>query len=314
MPSNSLFAPWQLQYVHSSSAPSEAPSADSFGGMRLPGVPALLPVAVVVSNPVLLLATARRTAAFTVCLGSLMSTCAHAAERVTLRNGFTLDCARHETVGEHVRFFTGNGSDFQELPLLQVANIESIPDPPKPPVPSQPIMSPSAIAADAVQHPELGFQDILIRAGAEHNIDVELLASVIHAESGYNSRAVSRAGARGLMQLMPSTGHNYGAHDLFKAEENIAAGTAFLDELLKRYHDNLALALAAYNAGPAAVERYHGVPPYRETRAYVTRVINEFYRRKLALGAVPSLAKKPATPTAAAPIQLASGPSAPAMP
>jgi soluble lytic murein transglycosylase-like protein len=125
--------------------------------------------------------------------------------------------------------------------------------------------------------------DLLSKAGAQHNIDVELLASVVKAESGGRSNAVSRTGARGLMQLMPGTAQQLGVDDAFRPDQNIAGGSAYLDQLLTRYKDNLALALAAYNAGPAAVDRYHGVPPFRETRAYVVRVMNEFKRRKLAL-------------------------------
>ena len=121
---------------------------------------------------------------------------------------------------------------------------------------------------------------MLAHAETEHNIDADLLASVVRAESGGQVRAVSRAGAQGLMQLMPGTASELGVGDAFRPEENIAGGTAYLDQLLKRYNDNIALALAAYNAGPAAVDRYHGVPPYRETRAYVARVIREFNRRK----------------------------------
>jgi soluble lytic murein transglycosylase-like protein len=84
------------------------------------------------------------------------------------------------------------------------------------------------------------------------------------------------------MQLMPSTASDLGVTNSFAPSENIQGGTAYLDALLKQYHDNLALALAAYNAGPAAVARWHGIPPYRETRAYVERVIHE-YNRRLAL-------------------------------
>jgi soluble lytic murein transglycosylase-like protein len=99
-----------------------------------------------------------------------------------------------------------------------------------------------------------------------HNLDVDLLASVVRAESGGNIHAVSRTGAQGLMQLMPGTAAELGVTDSFRADQNINGGTAYLDALLVRYHDHLALALAAYNAGPAAVDKYHGVPPYRETR------------------------------------------------
>ena len=108
------------------------------------------------------------------------------------------------------------------------------------------------------------------------------MAAAVKAESNGNSRAVSRAGARGLMQLMPGTATELGVNDSFEPGQNVRGGSAYLDELLRRYHDNIALALAAYNAGPAAVDKYHGIPPYHETRAYVARVIHEFNRRVLA--------------------------------
>jgi soluble lytic murein transglycosylase-like protein len=81
---------------------------------------------------------------------------------------------------------------------------------------------------------------------------------------------------------MPGTAKGLGVEDSFKPEQNVRGGSAYLDALLTRYHDNMALALAAYNAGPEAVDRYNGIPPYRETRAYVARVIHEFNRRVLA--------------------------------
>jgi soluble lytic murein transglycosylase-like protein len=124
--------------------------------------------------------------------------------------------------------------------------------------------------------------EMLNKAGHEHNLDVDLLASLVKAESGGDARAKSRAGAQGLMQLMPATARNMGVADSYKPEENVRGGSAYLDAMLVRYNDNLALALAAYNAGPDAVDKYHGIPPYHETRAYVARVIHEFNRRVLA--------------------------------
>jgi soluble lytic murein transglycosylase-like protein len=123
---------------------------------------------------------------------------------------------------------------------------------------------------------------MLAQAGSAHNLDVDLLASLVKAESNGNVRAVSPAGARGLMQLMPSTAAELGVQDSFRPDENVRGGSAYLDALVTRYHDKLALALAAYNAGPAAVDKYRGIPPYHETQAYVARVIHEFNRRVLA--------------------------------
>ena len=128
-------------------------------------------------------------------------------------------------------------------------------------------------------HADLG--EMLASAGKEHNIDADLLASIVKAESGGQTRAVSRTGAKGLMQLMPGTARAMGVADSFEPQQNIAGGTQYLDALLTHYHDNIALAVAAYNAGPAAVDHYRGIPPYRETQVYVARVIREFNRRKL---------------------------------
>jgi soluble lytic murein transglycosylase-like protein len=203
---------------------------------------------------------------------------AHAFEHITLRNGFSVDCVRHEAVGDRTRLYTGD-TNYQELASAEIASIETLPDPPKPPPPAPA----PATHADLTATPTLPqLREMLAHAGAEHDIDVDLLASVIKTESNFQVNAVSRAGARGLMQLMPSTAHDLGVQDVTRADQNIAGGTAYLDSLLKLYKDNLALALAAYNAGPAAVAKYHGVPPYRETRAYVSRVIREFNRRKTA--------------------------------
>jgi hypothetical protein len=210
----------------------------------------------------------------------------HAFERVTLRNGFSYDCALSTPIDDtHVRlFFTLNTqqapnqtSNFIDLPAH---SIETLPDPPEPTPVSSSTSTPTVASTTDVHQ-------LLSRAGAQHNIDIELLASVVKAESGGRTNAVSRTGARGLMQLMPSTAQQLGVSDAFRADQNIAGGSTYLDQLLTRYHDNLAFALAAYNAGPAAVDRYHGIPPYRETRDCVIRVMNEFKRRKLALQHAP---------------------------
>ncbi|MBS1821449.1 MAG: lytic transglycosylase domain-containing protein [Acidobacteria bacterium] len=208
---------------------------------------------------------------------------ARAAEHVVLKNGFEMDCARREVVGDRMRLYLAQASASGEGNYLEVAadavvRVEEIPDPPAAVVVSvTPAVSvmPSALALTREE-----MHTMLSRAGNAHNIDEDLLASLVRAESGGQVRAVSRTGARGLMQLMPKTATELGVTDSFRPDENIAGGSAYLDQLLTRYRDNVALALAAYNAGPAAVDRYHGIPPYRETQAYVARVIREFNRRK----------------------------------
>lgn len=113
----------------------------------------------------------------------------------------------------------------------------------------------------------------LVASGARANgLPPDLVAAMVQVESHGDPAAVSRAGAQGLMQLMPETAATYGVLNPFDPETNVAAGCRYMHDLLARYHQNLPLALAAYNAGPGAVDAFHGVPPFDETRAYVTRV------------------------------------------
>jgi len=116
------------------------------------------------------------------------------------------------------------------------------------------------------------FDGLILDACQRYGVDPALVKGVIHAESGFDPNAVSRAGAKGLMQLMDATAAGLGVSDSFDPSENVEAGVRYLSELIDRYQDE-ALALAAYNAGPGAVDRYGGIPPFAETQSYVPRVL-----------------------------------------
>lgn len=118
-------------------------------------------------------------------------------------------------------------------------------------------------------------QDIS-KYASEFRMDAKLVMAVIRNESCFDKSAVSSAGAEGLMQLMPATAKSLGVIDSFSPQQNIRGGTQYLSELIKRYDNNLALALAAYNAGPGAVAKYNGVPPYPETQKYVEKVMKSY--------------------------------------
>ena len=116
------------------------------------------------------------------------------------------------------------------------------------------------------------FNEYVITASRKYNVDADLIHAVIKAESSYNPDAVSPKGAGGLMQLMPDTATQYGVTDRFSPEENIDGGTKYLKFLLDRYDGDISLAIAAYNAGEGAVDKYGDIPPYPETKAYVQKV------------------------------------------
>lgn len=118
-----------------------------------------------------------------------------------------------------------------------------------------------------------GRYDQLIREAAERfGVDFRLIKAVIHAESAFNHRALSSKGAQGLMQLMPGTARDLRVSDPFDPRQNVYGGTRYLKQMLRRYNNDVSLSLAAYNSGPRTVERYGGVPPYRETVSYIRKV------------------------------------------
>ena len=124
------------------------------------------------------------------------------------------------------------------------------------------------------------FADIIEAAAEKYDVDPVLVRSVIQAESNFNPHAVSSAGAKGLMQLMPATAAGLGVKDPFDPVDNIYGGVKLLHRLLTRYDGNVQLALAAYNAGPGAVDRFGGIPPYRETQTYVSRIMKLLHSQR----------------------------------
>jgi len=190
-----------------------------------------------------------------------------AGEFVELSSGFQIHADRHETEGSVVRLYDNGG--VTELPASSIVRFESEEARPKPPVPAPP---PAPLPTA---------QELVAAAAMRHGLPVELVSSVVAAESAFQLGAVSNKGAIGLMQLMPATAREYGA-DPRDPRQNVEAGTQYLRDLLSKYQNNdhqVSRALAAYNAGPGAVDRFRGVPPYRETRAYVARVIRKYEKQ-----------------------------------
>lgn len=118
----------------------------------------------------------------------------------------------------------------------------------------------------------VAYSQEITNAARQHGVEEAFVRAIIHAESAYNPRAVSRVGAQGLMQLMPATARRFGVNDAFDAGQNINGGVQYLAWLLRRFNGDIGLAAAGYNAGEGAVDKYRGVPPYSETRHYVERV------------------------------------------
>jgi soluble lytic murein transglycosylase-like protein len=205
-------------------------------------------------------------------LGLLLSLAAlqlPAAEIANLSNGFGIRHERHETLGGTTRLYLGGdiSGGFVDVATAEIESYETAPAEPQP-------------ASKATE--SVSLQSIIASASARSQIDADFIAAVIRAESGSNPRAVSRKGAQGLMQLMPQTANALGVRDSFDPTENIDGGVRYLRDLLLQYNGDVAKALAAYNAGPQRVKQYGGVPPYRETHAYVARIISDYNRKKAA--------------------------------
>src|SRR5215472_4863506 len=219
------------------------------------------------------------------------------AEVAVLRNGFSIRFDRKEQSGENTRLFIRGG--FIDIATTEIASFEpddtpdvpaALPSAPSPAATIAPAQlgitsppGPAGIMPVATNPPPRVDLDQLVRdASTRHRLDPDFVISVIKAESNFQNRAVSRKGAQGLMQLMPDTASKLGVANPFDPKANVEGGTAYLSQLLDLYHDDAIKALAAYNAGANRVDQYHGVPPYRETQAYVARIVRDFNAKKRA--------------------------------
>jgi soluble lytic murein transglycosylase-like protein len=267
---------------------------------------------------------------------------AFAGQIAVLRNGFSIHFDRKEQSGNSTRLFTSTG--YLDIASDQIASFEedeiSVAPETPPAAPATPLASPAfvnkPVVSKTLAKPLLPAQpaainkltaspniattafdlDQVVREASRRNhLDPDFVSSVIMAESHFKTRAVSKKGAQGLMQLMPATAAQLGVSDPFDPKANVEAGTAHLSALLDRYNNDPIKALAAYNAGAHRVKQYNGVPPYRETRAYISKIVRDFNAKKRAQmkaaaatnaptpakAAVPKPVKKPRPQQAAVP-------------
>jgi len=213
----------------------------------------------------------RFTGKFGVLFALALAVPALAADFAVLHNGFSIRHERREVQGETTRLYlTPDDRGYLDVPSNQIDHFETD---------LTPASFPTAPPRSKIGR---NLDDVVTEASSHHQLDPDLVNSVIRAESGFNSRAVSPKGAQGLMQLMPQTASKLGVANAFDPQANVEGGAQYLRSLLEQYNFDLVKALAAYNAGPLRVAQYGGVPPYLETQAYVARIIKDFNRKKLA--------------------------------
>jgi soluble lytic murein transglycosylase-like protein len=195
---------------------------------------------------------------------------AFAGEYAVLASGARLYAERHESDGAKVTLFTQTGSTEMDAALVvRFEQQEPKPETAVPPA-STPAASPTVKTA--------GMAELIDNAARKYGLPSAFVRAVVATESGYRADAVSPKGAIGLMQLMPGTARDLGA-DPKIPEQNVDAGTRYLRDLLLKYDNHAYHALAAYNAGPGAVDKYHGVPPYAETHNYILSVLRNWRKQ-----------------------------------
>ena len=180
------------------------------------------------------------------------------ADYIVLQTGQSIHVTSYERVGDTLRLVMAGGT--MEIPAEALLRID--PE--------------DTFTAVKIKLLDVPYANFISESARVHGVAPELVASVIAVESNFNARAVSWRSACGLMQLLPRTARRFGVTNIFDPQQNIEAGTKYLKELLLRYNGDLVLTLAAYNAGPDRVGQYKNVPPYRETRDYVRRVVEKY--------------------------------------
>jgi len=215
------------------------------------------------------------------------------AEYVVLRSGQRLKVTGYQLQGDKYHLQLNGG--FVDVAAADVVAIEP-----------EDTFAPLPAAAPPAAGAQPFYRDLVEAAAKRHNMDADLITSVIAVESNFDPKAVSRKNARGLMQLLPETAAQLGVKNIDDPAENIDAGTRYLRDLLQKYNNDIALALAAYNAGPDKVQLYGRVPPYAETISYVRRVKRGYEKSKSAPSAKTAA---PSTPPGS-PVQIV--PPAPA--
>jgi soluble lytic murein transglycosylase-like protein len=191
---------------------------------------------------------------------------AHASNLVVLQSGKTMKAASYYVEGDTIRIMDEKSEI--AIPLSWVREIRTIADP------EPPVAAPQMASVDENLNNDFEYSDLVVSLSKKHEVDWKLVAAVVKAESNFNPRAVSPKGAQGLMQLMPATARLYRVTDPYDPVQNIDAGVRHLKMLMSRFPGKLDLVLAAYNSGEKAVNHFKGIPPFSETRSYVTKVLH----------------------------------------
>lgn len=195
------------------------------------------------------------------------------ADLAVMRNGFSIRHQRREVRKDLTRLYLGDSADnYVDVPSAEIVRVEGE-DAPPPRDAQLPVTDPKA-------EPAMTLDQAILSSSRRYHLDPDFIRSLIRTESAFNAHAVSAKGAVGLMQLMPHTAAEMGVSDALDPVANVEGGTRYIAGLLSLYNNNSLLALAAYNAGPRRIDQYRGVPPYKETREYVAKVLADFSRTK----------------------------------